>query len=78
MKQRLYDIIFEADSKAGKAFDIALLITIITSIVVVMLESVISLREAHGTLFLALEWFFTGSLLLSNTHTHTPYTQARR
>jgi len=38
-RQRIYDIIFEADCRAGRAFDIGLLIAIITSIVLVSLET---------------------------------------
>ena len=40
LKQTLYDIIFEADTKTGKAFDVSLLILILISVVLVMLESV--------------------------------------
>ena len=59
IKARLHEIIFEADTKAGKAFDIALLLAIILSITVVMLESVKSLDSRFGTEFTAIEWGFT-------------------
>ena len=36
---RLHEIIFEADTPAGKAFDVGLLIAIILSILIVMIES---------------------------------------
>ena len=39
LRQRIYDIIFEADTPAGKAFDIALLIAIVASIAVASLET---------------------------------------
>lgn len=39
-RQKLHEIIYEADTRAGKAFDIALVIAILTSILVIMLESV--------------------------------------
>lgn len=58
-RQRLYDIIFEADTPAGKAFDVSLLILILLSILVVMLESITSFRVTYGTLFKQLEWMFT-------------------
>jgi voltage-gated potassium channel len=59
-RRRLHEIIFESDTRPGRAFDIALLITIVVSVVVVVLESVRSLRSAHGPAFLAIEWTITG------------------
>lgn len=59
-KHKLYTIIFEAETPAGKNFDIALLWAIIFSIIVVCLESVKSLSFQYGTYFEYLEWFFTG------------------
>lgn len=56
---RLQRIIYESDTPAGKAFDIALLGCILTSILVVMLDSVESLHDRYGGLFFALEWLFT-------------------
>ena len=56
---RLHEIIFEADTPAGKAFDVWLLIFIIVSVIVVMLESVASVREAYGPLLRAIEWVVT-------------------
>ncbi|PTX20221.1 voltage-gated potassium channel [Pontibacter mucosus] len=58
-RKKLYRIIFEADTAAGKAFDVALLILIISSVVVVSLESIVSLRRNYLQLFLILEWAFT-------------------
>lgn len=58
-KEKLHEIIFEADTPAGKAFDITLMILIGLSVLVVMLESVNSLEEKYGQLFFVLEWFFT-------------------
>jgi voltage-gated potassium channel len=57
---RVYEIIFESDTPAGKAFDIALIFTILASTAVVMLESMASIRAEYGELLLALEWIFTG------------------
>lgn len=56
---RLLEIIFEADTPAGKAFDVALLIAIVLSVVTVMLESVAAIKAAYGPLLLTLEWLFT-------------------
>lgn len=58
-RQRLYIIIFESHTPAGKAFDVALLIFILASILTVSLESVASFRTEHRLIFLTLEWFFT-------------------
>lgn len=58
-RRRLHEIIFEADTPLGKWFDVLLIASIITSIVVVMLDSVASIREKHGELLTGLEWFFT-------------------
>jgi len=58
-KERIHQIIFEADTPKGKAFDIGLLIAILLSVLVVMFESVESIRQEHETLLLFLEWSFT-------------------
>lgn len=58
-RRRLHTIIFEADTPAGKAFDVLLLLSIIASVVVVMLDSVESVSARYGTLLAALEWVFT-------------------
>lgn len=58
-RQRLHEIIFEADTPAGKLFDVVLILSIIVSVVVVMLDSVATLRSTYGGLFLKLEWAFT-------------------
>ena len=55
----LFEIIFEADTPAGKWFDIILIICILLSVLTVMLDSVSSIREKHGELLYAVEWFFT-------------------
>lgn len=55
----VYEIIFEADTPAGKAFDVALLIAIVASVIAVMLESVAAVREVHGAWLRQAEWSFT-------------------
>ncbi len=57
-RERLYEIIFEADTPAGKWFDIVLLIFILASVIVVMLDTVPSMRQ-YSTIFIILEWIFT-------------------
>lgn len=58
-REKVRVVIFEADTAAGKAFDVALLIAILLSVLAVMLESVRSIREAHGPLLNQVEWLFT-------------------
>jgi voltage-gated potassium channel len=58
-RTRLHTVIFEADTPAGKAFDVLLLIAILGSIVVVCLESVAEVREQHRALLRTVEWGFT-------------------
>ena len=59
LKEKIHEIIFEADTPWGKFFDIALLIIISLSVLVVMLESVDYLNDEYRSLFLVLEWTFT-------------------
>lgn len=59
LKERLHEIIFEADTPMGKAFDVVLLILITISVLVVMLESVDGLQAKYSRLFFVLEWGFT-------------------
>ena len=59
LRKRLDTVIFGTDTPAGKAFDVALLIVILLSVLTVMLESVPSLQDRYGTLFRNMEWFMT-------------------
>lgn len=59
LRSRLHEIIFEADTRAGRAFDAVLLAMIVASVAVVLLDSVASIRARHGQLFFVLEWAFT-------------------
>jgi len=59
LKEKLRQIIFEAETPAGKFFDIALIFLILVSVVVVMLESVATIRSNHGTILRNLEWALT-------------------
>jgi voltage-gated potassium channel len=58
-KKLLHEVIFEADTPAGKGFDVLLIISILASVAVVMLDSIGPVRLRHGTLFYGIEWFFT-------------------
>lgn len=59
-RRRLYEVIFEADTPVGKAFDVLLLVAILLSVGAVVLESVDSYRESYGAAFDIVEWVFTG------------------
>lgn len=58
-RRRLHTVIFESDTPAGKAFDLLLLFSIIASVIVIMLDSVASVRASYGPQLVALEWAFT-------------------
>ena len=58
-RRRIHDIIFEAETKAGKRFDVILLVIILLSVVGVMLESVKSIENEYGHIILFFEWVFT-------------------
>ena len=59
LRLMLYTIIFEADTRAGRAFDVALLAAILVSVAVVILDSVDSISSRYRDLFQVLEWGFT-------------------
>ncbi|AMV71139.1 TrkA domain-containing protein [Desulfuromonas sp. DDH964] len=58
-RQALHEVIFEADTPAGKAFDVLLIGSILASVAAVMLDSVAAIRTSYGPLLTAAEWFFT-------------------
>lgn len=58
-REKLYRIIFEADTSAGKTFDVLLLIAILLSVVVVMLETTNNFGSQHYDLLRAIEWVLT-------------------
>ncbi|MDD2545226.1 MAG: ion transporter [Burkholderiaceae bacterium] len=58
-RQRLYTVIFESDTRAGRAFDIALIGLILLSLVVVVMDSVPTLQPRWHAVFQVFEWSFT-------------------
>ncbi|MBZ9778116.1 ion transporter [Psychroflexus sp. CAK8W] len=58
-KEKVHEVIYEADTKAGKAFDVALLIIILISLVLVILDSVDYISAEYHSLFLVFEWIIT-------------------
>ncbi|HSH91760.1 MAG TPA: ion transporter [Ramlibacter sp.] len=56
---RLYKVIYETDTAAGRLFDKLIIAAIIISVIVVMADSVRSWNVRHRLVFETLEWFFT-------------------
>ncbi len=55
----LHEVIFEADTPLGKAFDVLLILSILGSVAAVMFDSVAAIRSAYGPWLTRIEWFFT-------------------
>lgn len=58
-KSKLHEIIYEADTPLGKWFDIILFLLIVTSVILVMLESVKEIDAKYHDILLSLEWVIT-------------------
>jgi voltage-gated potassium channel len=56
---RLYSVIFESETRAGRLFDLLLIAVILLSVTVVVLDSVQSIRARWGHVFTWFEWGFT-------------------
>ena len=54
-----YTVIFGHDTRGGRLFDVLLIIAILASVLVIMLESVASVRAEYGGALRGAEWFFT-------------------
>jgi voltage-gated potassium channel len=59
LRRKLHELIFEADTRAGKLFDVILIVIIIISVVAVMLDSIQSINEQYGFQLYIVEWVFT-------------------
>jgi voltage-gated potassium channel len=58
-RKKLHEIIFEADTVAGKVFDVVLICAIVLSVIVVIIDSVNFYQQKFGGFLYAAEWFFT-------------------
>jgi len=56
---KLHEIIFEAETPAGKLFDVLLIGIIVLSVIAVMLDSVQSIQDLYGEWLYWIEWIFT-------------------
>ena len=59
LRQKIYVIVFEADTPAGRAFDLTLIFFILLSVVLVMLDSIPDIHDQFGVWLLAGEWLIT-------------------
>ncbi|AZQ44027.1 ion transporter [Nonlabens ponticola] len=58
-RRKIHEVIYEADTPVGKAFDVTLLIVIIISVLLVLLESVPALGAKYADEFILAEWIIT-------------------
>jgi len=58
-RRLIYEIIFESDTPSGKLFDVLLMVAILLSVLAVLLESVLSIRQDYGEILYIVEWIFT-------------------
>jgi len=56
---KIHEIIFEADTRMGKLFDIILIISIVLSIIIVMIDIISAINKQYGDTLFILEWIFT-------------------
>lgn len=58
-RRRVFNVVFESDTRAGKLFDVILIAAILLSVAAVLADSVANIALRHGALLTALEWIFT-------------------
>ncbi|MDH6167159.1 voltage-gated potassium channel [Variovorax boronicumulans] len=63
-QRALFSVIFESESRLGRLFDLILIAVIVTSVAVVILDSVQAVHQQAGHVFGVLEWVFTGLFTL--------------
>ncbi|MEO6852871.1 MAG: ion transporter [Rhodoferax sp.] len=56
---QVYTVIFEADTRAGRLFDLLLIGLILASVGVVVLDSMAAVHARYSAVFNVLEWVFT-------------------
>jgi voltage-gated potassium channel len=59
LREQIYVIIFEADTRAGRAFDLGLIFFILLSVLLVMLDSIPGIHDQWGAWLLGGEWLIT-------------------
>ena len=58
-REKIHEVIFEADTRQGRVFDILLMVSIVLSVMTVSLESVDSINSNYGRELNLAEWGFT-------------------
>lgn len=55
LRRKIHEVIFEADTPAGKTFDIILIVSILSSVAIVMLDSIQAVSDSYGDLLYVAE-----------------------
>ncbi|WP_295483706.1 ion transporter [uncultured Pseudomonas sp.] len=63
LRERLYVIVFQSDTVAGRRFDKTLLLIILASLVTVILDSIDEVHRSYSGLLAGIEWGFTAIFL---------------
>ncbi|MDH1572833.1 ion transporter [Pseudomonas sp. GD03746] len=63
LRERLYVIVFQTDTVAGRRFDKTLLLIILASLVTVILDSIDEIHQNYAGLLAGIEWGFTAIFL---------------
>ena len=64
LRERLYVIVFQTDTVAGRRFDKVLLLIILASLVTVILDSIDEVHQSYAGLLAGIEWGFTAIFLV--------------
>jgi len=63
-RRSVFNVVFESDTRAGRLFDVILIVAILLSVAAVLADSVASVTQRHGALLTVLEWAFTALFTL--------------
>ncbi len=58
-RRRLFTIVFESDTHAGRMFDTVVIVAIVLSVAAVIADSIESVKSRHGPMLDGIEWLFT-------------------
>jgi voltage-gated potassium channel len=58
-RKRLFQVVFESDTPAGRAFDVVVIVAIVLSVVAVLADSMDAAAARYGKALDAIEWMFT-------------------
>ena len=59
LKKRIYEVVFEAETKEGKIFDLLLLVAILLSVFLVIVETIPEVRASYHNQIVIIEWIFS-------------------